>query len=180
MKAIRLLGIAILFILGKGYAQDSIHKIKIFQTWVTHYNNPVKFTGVLYEIRDSSIVLSDSWFAQDYKTGNFQTTDLGIDKIEFIKVRRYKGGGRGFLIGAGSVALTFGIIAVFSSNKKPRQEGFHGVEPISPLIIGIPLSLIGGLIGAGIGSLSYKIPINRGMGYFDSNRDLLRELSIKK
>jgi hypothetical protein len=49
---------------------------RIYETWLTIDSQPFYLKGVLYEVKDSSILISDSKLKQDYKTGHLKISEF--------------------------------------------------------------------------------------------------------
>ncbi len=161
-------------------AQDTIQNNKIYRTWITLNSEPFKTNGALYEIKDSSILVSNSLVIRDYSAGSFETANLHINDIETIKVRRKNRIGRGVLFGAlGGFALG-GIIGLASGDDPDDCVFFCASAGEKALIAGIPLSITGAGLGALIGSFKIKIPINGNISNFNKNKQKLRKYAFRK
>ncbi|MCX6234473.1 MAG: hypothetical protein NT175_07065 [Bacteroidetes bacterium] len=184
MKTLNLIALMVLCFLSSLNAQDTIQKIKIYRTWVSSYNELFITKGVLYEIKDSSISLSNSLVKQDYSSGKFEISNFQINNIETIKTRRNGNIGIGIFLGALTGFAIGGLIG-FISGDDPK-ENFMGytyswfTAEEKALMYGIPLAIGGAGIGALIGSIKVKIPINGSFDDYNRNKDKLRKYSIKK
>jgi len=90
----------LLFLLTTTYAQ-----INFYRTWVSFNGGQSEQTGVLFEVKDSSILISNSFKKRDYFNENFTTVDIPINNISIIKTRK-KGSFRNrILIGAAAGAI---------------------------------------------------------------------------
>ena len=160
-------------------AQDTTKKtIEITKTWISLNNSPDKIKGVLYDLKDSSILVSNSYKVQDYYSDKIETVELHIKNIETIKVRKKNN----ILIGAGIGAIV-GLTAtaiVVSGNRNKRssllwdKNSFKELD--AALIVGVGLGAAG--IGALIGSIKIKIPINGSMNNYKENHDKLRKKAV--
>ena len=165
-------------------AQDTIRKNKIYRTWISLNSEPFNTKGVLYELRDSSILVSSSLVIQDYSTDRFETEQLYINNIETIKTRRKNRVWKGVLIGAVSGFAVGGLIGLISGNDPPCDP--HSIICIrftageKALIAGIPLSVGGAGIGALIGSIKVQIPINGNINDYNKNKNKLREYTFNR
>ncbi len=72
MKIINVIAFIVICCLSSLQAQDTIQKIKIYKTWVSLNSEPFQIRGVLYEIKDSSILVSKSLVVQDYYSGEIE------------------------------------------------------------------------------------------------------------
>jgi len=68
MKFFSVIAITALCFLNSVHAQDTIQKNKIYRTWIELNREPFKTKGALYELKDSSILVSNSLVIQDYST----------------------------------------------------------------------------------------------------------------
>ena len=172
------------------HAQDTIPRIKIYQTWVS-FTDPLYIVkkGVFFEIKDSSICLSNSTVANDYKIGKFEVADIQINRIEIIKVRRKNrillGTGIGILTGFG-LGMLFGFAA---GDDPPCDPGFnllplecmnHRTAKQKAFTTGTILGITGGFLGMIFGSIKVKIPINGNWDNFKVNEIKLRKYPIVK
>ena len=179
MKTLLLIPVIVILSLHTTWAQnDSLSVKKIYRTWVIPTEKGRLTTGALFEVKDSSIRISNVVNKEDYLSGNFRVSELDAKNIKGIKLRRVGAQGTGLLIGTLSGALV-GIITALSiktnsSNhlEQDRQQGLSVMIPV--LFIGIGIS-----IGGTIGGAKLKIPIKGSQSRFDQNRDLLTYYSIK-
>jgi len=115
-----------------------------------------------------------------YLADRFETIKLHINDIETVKIRRKGRIGRGVLFGAlGGFALG-GIIGLASGDDDPNNCFFCLSAGDKALLAGIPLSIVGAGLGALIGSLKVKIPINGNISNFNRNKSKLRKYTFKK
>ena len=147
-------------------------KPKIYKTWVSLNKEPFKIKGVLYELKDSSTLVSNSVIIKDYSTNKFETINLHMNSIETIKIRRNNNIGRGVWIGAVSGFVIGGLVGLV---------GFQDdmMYPSTALIIGIPSAAAGAGIGALVGSFKVKIPINGDMNNYKMQKKKLKKYSFK-
>lgn len=69
-------------------AQDAKPKKSIYQLWVSTYQKPLTTRGILYEIKDSSILVLQSFVIQDYSIDSPEIVQLYINDIITIKTRK--------------------------------------------------------------------------------------------
>ncbi|MCK4407749.1 MAG: hypothetical protein KAV44_08750 [Bacteroidales bacterium] len=165
-------------------AQDTFQKIKIYRTWVSLNSEPFKIKGVLYEVKDSSILVSRSVVIQDYSTDSFEIAKLNINNIETIKTRRKNSIGKGVLIGAVSGLVVGVLIGLIDGDDPPCPSGswicLRYTAGQKALMAGVPLAVSGAGIGALIGSIKVKIPINGNINNYNRNKNKLRKYTIKE
>ena len=184
MKFFNVIALIVLCCINSLNAQDTIQKNKIYRTWVSLNSEPFKIKGVLYEIKDSSILVSNSVLIKDYSTDRFRVANLYINEIETIKIRRNNNIGKGVLIGAITGFAVGGLIGLMSGDDPPCPSGswfcFRFSAEEKALMAGVPLAVSGAGIGALFGSIKVKIPINGSINSYNRNKNKLREYSIKK
>lgn len=141
-------------------------KNKIYETWISLDNKPNTLKGVLYEINDSSIFVSNSKLKKDYSTGNFKVSEIYYNRIDVMKTRRKYSIEKGTLIGE-VAGLAILIAATSGEGFSPRELAF----------IGLPFAAIGAGIGALAGSIKVIIPINNSFENFNKNKNKLQKYS---
>jgi len=155
-------------------AQNAIKRNpKLFDTWIsTDRLLPLQKRGELYEIKDSSILVSDSEYKRDYVSGNFRTAEIDVSKIELIKIRRNNSVQRGALIGAAAgLGMTlFGILSMEDGGGSDSD----GLQTVAFIFMGSGMTLFGGGIGALVGSIKMSIPIERSYEHFNMNKSKLQ------
>lgn len=187
MKILNVVVFILLFCLYSINAQDTIQNNKIYKTWVSLNSMPFKINGVLYEIKDSSILVSNSFMIKDYSADRFKITNLFINEIETIKIRRKNNIGRGILIGAIS-GIVFGSMLGMLSGDDPPCTGpdawgceiFRQSAGGKALAGGVMFAFVGTGTGALIGSFKTKIPIKGSIRNYNSKKNKLREYSVIK
>ncbi len=179
MKTIFLIPVLVLLCLNLTKAQnDSLVVKKMYRTWVYPTGKGRVTQGALFEVKDSSVRISDVVNKEDYLSGNFRVSELDAKYIKGIKLRRIGAQGKGLLIGVLSGALV-GIITTLSLNTKSSdsfvQDFQQGLKVFIPLVcIGIGTS-----IGGTIGGAKMNIRIKGNQSRFEENKDLLTPYSIK-
>jgi hypothetical protein len=180
MKFLNVSALIVFCCLNSLNAQDTIQKINIYRTWVSLNSEPFNIKGVLYEIKDSSILVSSSVVIRDYSTDRFGMINLHINDIETIKTRKNGNIGKGVLIGAITGFAVGGFIGLLSGNDPPCPSGSWFCLRYSAgekaLMAGIPLAVCGAGIGALIGSIKVTIPINGSINNY--NRNIFNRLGV--
>jgi hypothetical protein len=164
------------------HSQERDDKIRISKIWISG-NLRYDIEGVLYSLTDSSVLVSRSLVALDYKTNSFRTNEILVKNIETIKVRKKNsiaiGAVSGFVSG-----LVLGIIIGYVQGDDPEYSSpFQSLSRTAgqkAFIWGIPLSLAGAGIGAGIGSIRVNFPIHGKVENFRTHKNTLNNYSIKK
>lgn len=158
-------------------AQYTIQNIKIYKTWVTFNSEPFKIIGVLYQLKDSSIVLSNSISKNDYPD-NIKTSEFNINTIEEIRIRRKNGIGKGALIGAIS-GLAIGVLVGYLSYEE-SSGGIDFGRGFSATGSGFFGAFLGAGVGVIFGTIKLRIPIQGKIENYNRNISSLRKRSIKK
>ena len=155
---------------------------KIYKAWITLNNNSPEVKGVLYDIKDSSISLTNSFSfsGADYLSGNFKLTTINYNNIYRIKTRRNNSVVAGVLLGTSAGVITGAIIGGSQGDDPPCASFiclFRMTAKDKALLGGV----LGAFAGAGVGALSglitIKIPINGNIQTFNKNKDRLRKYS---
>jgi hypothetical protein len=150
---------------------------KIYRALITFNNNPQKVKeGVLYEIKDSSVSITNSFSRKDFLSGNFNVTTIHYNNIYKINVRRNNSIVVGFFLGA---AAGFGTGAIIggSQGDDPPVGVFRMTAGGKAVVIGTLCSIPGAIIGGFIGDIRIKIPINGSIQTFNKNKEQLRKYS---
>lgn len=177
MKSIKVIVLIALCCLKTLSAQESAQKIKVYRTWVSLNNEPFKIKGVLYELKDSSILVSSSLVIQDFRDLKLDVIDLKTHNIETIKIRRHKSIRKGAWIGVATGFVLGGIIGASLEEPCNQDDLCFNLLPGMYASIGMAG---GAAIGAVIGSFKLTIPINGSINSYNSHKSKLREYSIKK
>ena len=154
-------------------------RFRIYKIWVSLNNDPKILNGVLYKIKDSSILVSNSIIKEDYTTGRFELSKINYQNIDIVKIRVKNSVGIGILKGAVAGFAIGALIGILSGDDNPDEIYFASTAERKAVVDGIILSLIGGNIGAMVGNIKVKIPINGDMGNFNRNRIRLNKYTIR-
>jgi hypothetical protein len=163
-----------------------------YDTWVTSYPSQRIISGVLLEVKDSSVSLQ--------RAGNFRTqaqpdmSKLDIRSIDLIRVRKKGAVGQGVLYGALAGLFVGGVIDViwYSSWKNKQEEEINNLGDAinysmtqSPGAFAAMATMVGiGCIGTGIGigaavaSAKITIPIYGKQAEFDRNKAQLNDYAL--
>ena len=143
--------------------KDSIPKKKLYKAWLKLNTDPVKQKGVLFEIQDSSVVLSDAKNLADYIDGKFTVSQFKVSSIENIKIRRKRNINRGALIGMAAGFVAGGIAGAFLGQGNAGAILWVGCWGLG----------LGAAVGAAIGSVKISIPIHGDQVKFNERRKKL-------
>jgi hypothetical protein len=87
MKKLLLLLVIFLSIPFLSSAQEDTLPV-VYRTWIKVSNDPEKIEGILYEIKDSSIIITNSFSRVDCLSGNFRGKTIGYNFINNVEVRK--------------------------------------------------------------------------------------------
>lgn len=179
MRTISLVLLIVFFCINFLNAQDAIGKKKIYRTWVSLNEYPFKVKGVLYEINDTSILVSGSLVIKEYETNKPEVVELYDHNIETIKTRQYNNVARGIFKGT---IIGFGIGGMIGliSGDDPPNVLWPWTAGEKAIIYGGSLAVCGACIGGGLGLIKVKIPINRSAETFNENINKLKSYSYTK
>jgi hypothetical protein len=137
-------------------------------------------SGVLYETRDSSVVVSTRSIQSSEIPGTGSAADVWSKDIKQIDLRKKGTEGTSVLIGGIAGLVTGLIIGILSakpgSGSDPSQHFETGKMIVFPLLF----AGIGAGIGGTVGGAKIKIPIKGSQAEFERNRYRLEGYSVKK
>lgn len=178
MKTLFWVPIFVLFVFPSVQGQnDSTEIKKMYHIWIIPIEKGRVKQGILFEVKDSSLIISNSWVKENYYKGNFNISEVNAKKIKKLKIRKTGALGTGLLIGGVSGAIVGIIIGALQhtggGNKYDRsaQDGASIMLPI--LFTGIGLS-----IGGTIGGIKMNIPVKGSYTQFDRYTDKLNDYSL--
>jgi hypothetical protein len=167
-------------------------RFKIYKTWITLYSvsrdygtgtlrlkdyTPNELEGVLYEINDSSISVSNSLLREDYSTGKFKISKINFNNIDVVKTRMKNNVVRVALFGALTGFVAGGLAGLISGDDPPGFLSFTAGE--KALLYGLGFGVGGAGIGALEGLVKIKIPINGSLENFNRNKIRLKRYTIR-
>ena len=180
MKTSKIIALLIMCSLSSLNAQETTQKIKIYETWVSLNMEPFKIKGALYEIKDSSITITNSLKIEDYSINNFEMVNVHVKNIGSINIRR-KGSVVNGIIGGALTGLIIGVAGGLLSGGDNCPPGSYCLFTAKDLAIiyGVSFAALGTGIGAAIGSVKVKIPINRSNHNYKLNNKRLKEYAFR-
>lgn len=161
-------------------AQVDDQKITLYRTWVSLNREPYKINAILYQSKDSSILLSSALEREDYALNNFEIAEIYIPDIEMIRIRKSNSILRGALIGSIAGFLAGGIIGLVSGDDPKEEYWFPMTAEEKALAGALAFGFAGANIGAGLGFIKLSIPIHGNQSAYQSNRIRLIERSVRK
>ena len=112
-------------------------EIRIYKTMIFLNNNKRVIHGILYEVDDSSILISNSLIKEDYLNGRFQLAEINYNNIDHLQIKNTPIIRRSVLIGT---ITGFVIGAIYWYNQGDGAGGFEYFSAESMAILGgIPL-----------------------------------------
>lgn len=174
------IGFLVLYCLNSLNAQDTIKRQKIYRTVIYLNDEPGTIKGVFYDIGDSTILVSQSLVFKGRSAYMSEIAELNIIKIKRIEIRKNSSIARGFLIGALSGLAVGGLMGLIDGDSPPTQMMFSNTAEQKAIILGVPLGIIGAIIGGQIGTIKVKIPINGSIKTFHDNHNRLKKYSYRK
>lgn len=154
-------------------------KNRIYKTWISLINSSDKVKGVFYDVQDSSITVSNSASVKDYSEGKFELSYINYKTIDVVKTRVMNKVGKGAAIGMGIGFITGVLIGIISGDDNPEEVVFPTSAGQKALSGGIFLAIGGAGIGALVGSIKIKIPINGNPGNFNRSKSRLKKYSFR-
>ena len=145
----------------------------LYKIWVMPMDKSPKLKGYLTGLEDSLITVSKHLNKLELTRNN---QSINIQNIETIKFRRKGRIGRGILVGALTGFTIGGILGLSSEDDRRGIVSFTKEQ--KALMGGVVLSVPGAIIGAIIGSLKVKIPINGNRTTFKNRKKDLRNFMI--
>lgn len=167
------------------YAQDSLSTKRVNpQFWVSVYSNPgldsstKKIVCKLYEVKDSSVVISKTSKLSDYYTGKFEVVQFNFNQIKSISYRNRNNIFIGMLAGGLSGLLVGALIGQGEEDDDPSE-----ILPLTAEEKATGDIILGTAIGIGVGSLAsfinVSIPIKGRYKNYANSKTLLEKKSIK-
>jgi hypothetical protein len=155
------------------------NRFRIYKIWISSTNilPLAKREGVLYEIKDSSISVSNSLRREDYYNRNFRLSEIKYADIDVVKTRMKNSILVGALAGGLTGFLAGTVIGIISGDDPPGILSFTAGE--KAMVYGSMLAAGCAGIGALEASIKIKIPINGSLEKFKSNRNRLKRYSIR-
>ncbi len=150
---------------------DSLKKIKLYESWISSESGRSIPSGILFEIKDSSVLFSLPVTKQEYRTGNIRINEIPYSNLDFIRIRRSNNIKRSGIIGS-IIGFTIPAIAIYSDRETAKDWG-----PVLLLGAAVPFSCLGYGIGALVGSSKKTYAINRDFEHFKANRSGLSRYS---
>jgi uncharacterized protein (TIGR02145 family) len=161
---------------------DSIFPEMKYRTWVKPYKRGTN--QVLFQLKDTSVMISNSVLKKEYNTGHYTVSDLDVKNISEINYAK-KGRGYGLLIGGASgFAIGIAVDALKWDDMFGNLESDEWGRAIGNFFIAALLPIATAGIGVGIGTLisgfKHTIPIYGSQKEYDIMKARLNEVAVKK
>jgi hypothetical protein len=155
---------------NKSFQSVGVPSSRIYKTRISLNNYRGQLKGVLFEIKDSSVLISNSLVKADYSSGNFKVTYIHFSDIDHLSIRKKNRVLNSTLLG--SVAgFTTAYIAANSVTKNKDESAFF------MFIYGVPSVALGACFGALIGSFRINFPVKGSFEYFKRNETRMEKYS---
>jgi uncharacterized protein (TIGR02145 family) len=176
MKTLLLIAVIFLYAIHSSMAQTNIiNPKKIYRTWIETLQGYNKIKGALFEIKDSSLMVSNSFDKRDYYRGNYNVSKVDVQMMDVVKIRR---------VGSGNRATVIGTISGFAAgvligSLVTRGSGGGSFNPGGTMLFAAWCTGLGAIIGAVAGSVKIKIPIDGSQKKFDRYKSKMNEYAMK-
>jgi len=150
----------------------------IYKTWISLNNRQNMMKGVLYEVNDSSVLVSNSFLKKDYSIGKYNVTKISFRNIDLVKIRMKNSKVIGASLGA-VTGFVAGWLIGLNKGDDPPGWGLTFSARDKAKIYGIPMAIGGTVIGGLVGSIRIKIPINGNIDKFNRNKSRLKTHTIR-
>jgi len=168
-------------IISQKFTSELGQRPKSFKTWISLRDPPGKMKGCLYRVNDSSLALIPGALIKQDHYSDKEFTLIKANQMEMVKIRRKNSIGKGVLIGALSGLGAGIILGLIEGDDEPGGDfdimNYSAGE--KAILYGITFMIPGAAIGAAVGSIKIKIPINGSMSTYEKNRKKLKRYSVK-
>ena len=123
---------------------------KMYQLSLEPNNGEKKKTRMLFELKDSAILISNSFQREDYTKGFYKLSKVDVKNIDVLRLKR-KGSGAAIAIGGASGMILGAILSVsynnsLKKNMNPLEYAFGGgIQAVIPFLVSTAIGF-----GAGI------------------------------
>lgn len=176
MKKILVIFIAAISIFYSASAQHNPKKkTKYYNVWISLNDQEIKSKGILYEVNDSSILISGETPLRNSLSRSEGLTEISYNNIELIKARRTMSIARGSAIGA-SIGAGIGLKVMIEELGEAVMM-FAG----APALVGMfPAAVVGAGYGALLGTIKDRIPIQLSKENFNLYKSTLQTYSYNQ
>lgn len=161
------------------FAQTGSSRIKIYNARIKLCEHKALLKGVFYSFSDSTIIIAHAISKKDLISHQFRREEIAVNNIKWIKIRRKGAVSTSAFLGA-VIGGTAGAIMGYSSGDDEPSMLFSYSAEEKATMAGIPLFIIGGSLGAVVGSKRVRINIDQDPENVIRNYAKLLKYSIKK
>ena len=173
MKLLNVLILLVLFCFSAAEAQEFDKKDNKYKVWITLIDKPFEVNGVLYKLKDSTLLISNYKTFSEFIVDNSPTIELNVNNIDLIEARKRKRLGTGIILGAVSGFAVGSIIGL------ARGDDAESSAAEKAMIGGVSLAIPGALVGMLVGSVKISIPIEGSLLNFKNKKKELLKYSSK-
>ncbi len=184
------------FLVASINAQQKTSKKRMYYTTVVK-SDKTRLHGLLYQVEDTKVQLIPVPLnfklikAEPYNPDQFNYQDVYAYEIEQIKLKRRGKLAKSTLIGL-AVGFTTGFIIGMADGDEPPDPPCQGwcfslTPDFTPetaegkgALYGTGLGLLGAAVGAIVGSMKLKIPINGSVDQFKANQPRLKKYAYQR
>jgi hypothetical protein len=121
MKKLHIAAIILIYIPFLLTAQeDTRQKSEIYRIWIIFFNRP-EIKGILYQVKDSSILVANTISEKDLLSGKYQAIEHNYNSLLNIKVRPFNKGTKGAIYGLIGGLVTGVFLGIASGDDPPNQ-----------------------------------------------------------
>jgi hypothetical protein len=136
-------------------------------------DEPFEVNGILYELKDSSLLLSNYKTYAKFIVNNSPTIELHIENIELIETRIRNRLSMGIIFGVASGFAVGGLIGLARGDDADLSAGEKAVRG------GVSFAIPGVLIGLLVGSVKVSLPIEGSLSNYKSQNKKLQKYSTR-
>ena len=173
IKFISAVTLLILCVINSGNSQDLGKKYNKYKVWITLTDEPFEVDGILYQLKDSSLLVSNYKTYSNFIIDNNPTIELYINNIELIETRKRSRLAKGIIIGAASGFAVGGLIGLARGDDAESSGGEKAIKG------GVSLAIPGALIGMLVGSVKVSFPIEGSLSNYKSHNKKLQKYSTR-
>jgi hypothetical protein len=173
MKITSIVTFLLLCSLYTAEAQSSDKKTDYYRVWISLLNEPFYVQGTLYQLKDSSLFVSDYVMPIEYAEYDNPIREVMVSNIDIIELRKKNRVGKITILGAvGGFAIgsIFGLAKGSDANYSAGQKALLG---------GISLAIPGALVGMLVGSVKIVIPVEGKLFNYKIHKQQLQTYSTK-
>jgi len=163
-------------------AQDTIQFLGSYKTWIYLNKEPKVIKGLVYNVKDSTVLVSSSFRPLDYTKGKYKVSEIDFKDIRLITYRKNRIIGKSIILGAFLGAATGAIFGYSLGDDPPCGGGF--LEICFRITAKEKATFFGtslGVFGIGLGALSaikFRIRINGNYDKFNKSKKRIKKRSI--